>query len=141
MGPSDSLHYDEVCLLRKHCGGALQIRSAQAQGAVFQNRAARRQLCRRCVLLSSITALLLPLKISLLVHGHTWQHLLFELSLEAVVLACIKWKWYVLGYIAGVFCAVVSQPADNLVSKLNSQPGATVGSKPYLPLVSASGMS
>lgn len=24
------------------------------------------------------------------------------------------------GYIAGVFCAVVSQPADNLVSKLNS---------------------
>jgi solute carrier family 25 phosphate transporter 3 len=32
------------------------------------------------------------------------------------------------GYIAGVFCAVVSQPADNLVSKLNSTPGATVGS-------------
>lgn len=24
------------------------------------------------------------------------------------------------GYIAGIFCAVVSQPADNLVSKLNS---------------------
>jgi hypothetical protein len=32
------------------------------------------------------------------------------------------------GYIAGVFCAVVSHPADNLVSKLNSQKGATVGS-------------
>ena len=31
------------------------------------------------------------------------------------------------GYIAGIFCAVVSQPADNLVSKLNSQPGATAG--------------
>lgn len=31
------------------------------------------------------------------------------------------------GYIAGVFCAVVSHPADNLVSKLNSKPGATVG--------------
>ena len=27
---------------------------------------------------------------------------------------------FVAGYIAGVFCAVVSQPADNLVSKLNS---------------------
>jgi hypothetical protein len=25
------------------------------------------------------------------------------------------------GYIAGVFCAVVSQPADNLVSKMNAQ--------------------
>ena len=36
---------------------------------------------------------------------------------------------FVAGYIAGVFCAVVSQPADNLVSKLNSQPGATVGSE------------
>ena len=32
------------------------------------------------------------------------------------------------GYIAGVFCAVVSHPADNLVSKLNSQKGATIGS-------------
>ena len=31
---------------------------------------------------------------------------------------------FVAGYIAGIFCAVVSQPADNLVSKLNSQPGA-----------------
>lgn len=32
------------------------------------------------------------------------------------------------GYIAGVFCAVVSHPADNLVSKLNSNKAATVGS-------------
>jgi len=31
------------------------------------------------------------------------------------------------GYIAGVLCAVVSQPADNLVSKLNATKGATVG--------------
>ena len=31
------------------------------------------------------------------------------------------------GYIAGVFCAVVSHPADNLVSKLNSKPGSTSG--------------
>jgi solute carrier family 25 phosphate transporter 3 len=31
------------------------------------------------------------------------------------------------GYIAGVFCAVVSQPADNLVSKLNAVKGSTVG--------------
>lgn len=27
------------------------------------------------------------------------------------------------GYIAGVFCAIVSHPADNLVSKLNSTKG------------------
>lgn len=32
------------------------------------------------------------------------------------------------GYIAGVFCAIVSHPADTIVSKLNSQKGATVGS-------------
>lgn len=32
------------------------------------------------------------------------------------------------GYIAGVLCAVVSQPADNLVSKLNANKTATVGS-------------
>lgn len=30
--------------------------------------------------------------------------------------------------VAGVFCAVVSQPADNLVSKLNANKSATVGS-------------
>ena len=34
---------------------------------------------------------------------------------------------FLAGYIAGVFCAVVSHPADNLVSKLNSQKGASVG--------------
>ena len=31
------------------------------------------------------------------------------------------------GYIAGVLCAVVSQPADTLVSKLNQSPGASIG--------------
>ena len=31
------------------------------------------------------------------------------------------------GYIAGIFCAVVSHPADNMVSKLNSSKDATVG--------------
>lgn len=33
---------------------------------------------------------------------------------------------FLAGYIAGVFCAVVSHPADNLVSKLNAMKGATV---------------
>eukprot|EP00163_Fabomonas_tropica_P008437 TRINITY_DN180_c0_g2_i1.p1 TRINITY_DN180_c0_g2~~TRINITY_DN180_c0_g2_i1.p1 ORF type:complete len:366 (+),score=121.10 TRINITY_DN180_c0_g2_i1:131-1228(+) len=32
------------------------------------------------------------------------------------------------GYIAGVFCAVVSHPADTVVSKLNNVEGATIGS-------------
>jgi solute carrier family 25 phosphate transporter 3 len=31
------------------------------------------------------------------------------------------------GYIAGVFCAVVSHPADTLVSKLNNEKGLTLG--------------
>lgn len=31
------------------------------------------------------------------------------------------------GYIAGVFCAIVSHPADNLVSFLNNAKGATAG--------------
>ena len=31
------------------------------------------------------------------------------------------------GYIAGVFCAIVSHPADNLVSKLNASKGASAG--------------
>lgn len=31
------------------------------------------------------------------------------------------------GYIAGIFCAVVSHPADNLVSFLNNSKGATIG--------------
>jgi len=34
---------------------------------------------------------------------------------------------FVAGYIAGVFCAVVSHPADTLVSKLNQEKGASVG--------------
>jgi solute carrier family 25 (mitochondrial phosphate transporter), member 3 len=35
------------------------------------------------------------------------------------------------GYIAGVFCAIVSHPADNLVSFLNNAKGATVGDVSY----------
>ena len=31
------------------------------------------------------------------------------------------------GYVAGIFCAIVSHPADNLVSFLNNARGATVG--------------
>lgn len=31
------------------------------------------------------------------------------------------------GYIAGVFCAIVSHPADTLVSKLNNEKGLTIG--------------
>ncbi|XP_054805877.1 mitochondrial phosphate carrier protein 3, mitochondrial-like [Prosopis cineraria] len=34
---------------------------------------------------------------------------------------------YAGGYVAGIFCALVSHPADNLVSFLNSAKGATVG--------------
>lgn len=33
---------------------------------------------------------------------------------------------FVAGYIAGVFCAIVSHPADTIVSKLNQQKGATM---------------
>merc|ERR1712203_1306904 len=32
------------------------------------------------------------------------------------------------GYIAGVFCAIVSHPADTLVSYMNKVQGATIGS-------------
>jgi len=35
---------------------------------------------------------------------------------------------FLAGYIAGVLCALVSQPADNLVSKLNADKTATAGS-------------
>jgi len=31
------------------------------------------------------------------------------------------------GYIAGVFCAIVSHPADTIVSKLNNEKGLTIG--------------
>ena len=31
------------------------------------------------------------------------------------------------GYIAGVFCAIVSHPADTLVSYLNKAPGSGIG--------------
>lgn len=34
---------------------------------------------------------------------------------------------YAGGYVAGIFCAVVSHPADNLVSFLNNSKGASVG--------------
>jgi solute carrier family 25 (mitochondrial phosphate transporter), member 3 len=36
------------------------------------------------------------------------------------------------GYLAGVLCAVVSHPADNLVSFLNSRNGATIQDVWYL---------
>ncbi|KAF3327911.1 Mitochondrial [Carex littledalei] len=36
------------------------------------------------------------------------------------------------GYIAGILCAVVSHPADNLVSFLNNAKGATVGDVLYV---------
>lgn len=31
------------------------------------------------------------------------------------------------GYMAGILCAIISHPADNLVSFLNNSKGATVG--------------
>merc|ERR1719430_382589 len=34
---------------------------------------------------------------------------------------------FIAGYIAGVFCAIVSHPADTIVSKLNQDKTATVG--------------
>jgi len=34
---------------------------------------------------------------------------------------------FVAGYIAGVFCAVVSHPADSVVSVLNKEKGSTAG--------------
>jgi len=34
---------------------------------------------------------------------------------------------FVAGYIAGVFCAIVSHPADTLVSKLNQEKGTSIG--------------
>jgi solute carrier family 25 phosphate transporter 3 len=34
---------------------------------------------------------------------------------------------FVAGYIAGVFCAIVSHPADTVVSKLNKDANATAG--------------
>lgn len=35
---------------------------------------------------------------------------------------------FIAGYIAGVFCAIVSHPADTIVSKLNQDAGASIGS-------------
>ncbi len=35
---------------------------------------------------------------------------------------------FIAGYIAGVFCAIVSHPADTIVSKLNKERGASVSS-------------
>ena len=34
---------------------------------------------------------------------------------------------FIAGYIAGVFCAIVSHPADTIVSKLNQDRGSTIG--------------
>jgi solute carrier family 25 phosphate transporter 3 len=34
---------------------------------------------------------------------------------------------FLAGYIAGVLCAVVSHPADNIVSYMNSKKGASLG--------------
>ena len=35
------------------------------------------------------------------------------------------------GYIAGVFCAIVSHPADSVVSVINKNPGRTAGDSEY----------
>merc|ERR1712042_204425 len=63
----------------------------------------------------------------------------FERTLEALYLyvvpkprdQCTKNEQLVVtfaaGYIAGVFCAIVSHPADTLVSYLNKAPGAGIG--------------
>ena len=37
------------------------------------------------------------------------------------------------GYIAGVLCAIVSHPADNLVSYLNNKKGASIGQVSLIP--------
>ena len=35
------------------------------------------------------------------------------------------------GYIAGVFCAIVSHPADSVVSVINKNPGKSAGESTY----------
>ena len=42
------------------------------------------------------------------------------------------------GYIAGVFCAIVSHPADNIVSVINKNPGTTAGQSKYFYLIQIS---
>jgi solute carrier family 25 phosphate transporter 3 len=42
------------------------------------------------------------------------------------------------GYIAGIVCAVVSHPADNLVSMLNNSKGATISDVINLIIISSS---
>jgi hypothetical protein len=75
LGSPDSLHNDEVRLLRANCRGDLPIRGAEAA--------------------------------------------LRMLKPEQLVVT------FVAGYIAGIFCAIVSHPADTIVSKLNQEKGAT----------------
>ena len=45
--PADPLHHDEVRLFREDCGGALQVRGAQAARRVHQGRTAHGHLRRR----------------------------------------------------------------------------------------------
>ncbi|CAI6358233.1 unnamed protein product [Macrosiphum euphorbiae] len=67
---------------------------------------------------------------------HHDENLHFEKTIELYVVPkpraeCTKGEQLVVtfgaGYIAGVFCAIVSHPADTLVSKLNQAKGASAG--------------
>ncbi|XP_047347033.1 phosphate carrier protein, mitochondrial isoform X1 [Vespa velutina] len=57
--------------------------------------------------------------------------LLYKYVVPKPRLECTKGEQLVVtfaaGYIAGVFCAIVSHPADSVVSKLNQEKGATAG--------------
>ncbi|XP_043664959.1 phosphate carrier protein, mitochondrial isoform X2 [Vespula pensylvanica] len=57
--------------------------------------------------------------------------LLYKYVVPKPRLECTKGEQLIVtfaaGYIAGVFCAVVSHPADSVVSKLNQEKGATAG--------------
>jgi solute carrier family 25 phosphate transporter 3 len=63
------------------------------------------------------------------VYGHTFEIFFFRYVVPKPRNECSKGEQLVVtfaaGYIAGVFCAIVSHPADTVVSKLNQEKGST----------------
>lgn len=60
-----------------------------------------------------------------------YKHFAFRYVVPKPRAECTKGEQLIVtfgaGYIAGVFCAIVSHPADTLVSKLNQAKGASIG--------------
>ena len=114
MGQADPVHDDEVCCVREHGHGT--------EGRREEGRERKKERENPKTERKSQKKKPPPKNQSQALYKYVVPKPKSECSKQEQLAVS-----FAAGYIAGVFCAVVSHPADNLVSKLNANKGVSAG--------------